>query len=112
MIEVTLTILLFALLIPALFDLQSGSERAVVKAGEFMVASALLQNTSARYRTIPFGDIEPLTENHDETGTLISTGRPAFQVNVQVESVVMPNRWSKYKRVNIEVLKPGTFFGT
>lgn len=112
LLEVILSVLLLALILPPLFDLQSGSDRTLVKAGEFMVASAVLQNTSAQYRLKPFRDIESTTFGFDESGSRITSGRPAFQVNIEVEPVVMPNHWSKYKRISIDVLKPGTFFGT
>ncbi len=110
--EVLLSVLLLALILPSLFDLQSGSDRTLVKAGEFMVASAVLQNTSAQYRLKPFREIESTTFGFDESGSPVTSGRPAFQVRIDVEPVVMPNQWSKYKRIFIDVVKPGTFFGT
>jgi len=112
LIEIVACVLIMAMVFPALFNLQIGSDRSLVKAGEFMVAGAVLQNLSELYKIKPFDAIANASFAYDENGNEVSGGKGAFQVRVVVETVLMPNRWSVYKRIFLEVEKPGTFFAT
>lgn len=96
----------------SLFNLQKGSEKSVIKAGEFMVAGAVLHNISELYKIKPFEEIIRTVHHFDESGAEVPAGKSAFQIKVDVETVVMPNNWAAYKRIYLDVEKRGTFFGT
>ncbi|MBI3038843.1 hypothetical protein HYY75_07330 [bacterium] len=110
--EIVLSVLIMAIIFPALFNLQIGSDKALVKAGEFMVAHAVLQNICGIYKIKPFDEITDAAFIFDESGNEVSSGKSAFQVRISVNTVVMPNNWAVYKKIFLEVEKPGTFFGT
>ena len=112
LLEIMACVLIMALVLPALFNLQIGSDRSLVKAGEFMVAGAVLQNLSELYKIKPFDDVVNASFAYDESGNESSSGKGAFQVRVVVDTVLMPNHWSVYKRIFLDVEKPGTFFAT
>lgn len=112
LLEIMACVLIMALVFPALFDLQIGSGRSLVKAGEFMVAGTVLQNLSELYKIKPFDEIENAAFAFDDNGVEMASGRGAFRVRVRVETVLMPNRWSICKRIFLEVEKPGTLFAT
>ena len=95
-----------------LFNLQKGSEKSIIKAGEFMVAGAVLHNISELYKIRPFEEIVRTVYHFDESGAEALPGKAAFQIKVDVETVVMPNNWAAYKRIFLDVEKRGTFFGT
>ncbi len=112
LLEVMACVLIMALVFPALFDLQIGSGRSLVKAGEFMVAGTVLQNLAEMYKIKPFDEIESGQAAYDENGSELRSGKGTFLVRVRVETFLMPNRWSIGKRIFLEVEKPGTFFAT
>jgi type II secretory pathway pseudopilin PulG len=112
LLEILACLLIMALILPSLSSLQSGTDRSLVKAGEFMVATAVLQNVAELYKIKRFEDIDNRTLAFDSSGNPASFGNRAFQIKIRVETVSMPNRWAVYKRIFLDVEKTGILFGT
>lgn len=112
LLEIMACVLIMAIAFLPLFNVQMSSDRSMVKAGEFMVAGAVLHNMAEMYKIKPFEEIADAVFSFDESGGEMTTGNAAFKIRVAVETVPMPNNWCAYKRIYLDVEKPGTFFGT
>ncbi len=111
LVEIVACLFIVALVLPSLSSIQSNTGKSIVKAGEFMVATAVLHNLSEIYKIKPFNGIIDASMAFDAEGSETSA-KGDFLIKIRVETVPMANNWVIYKRIYLEVEKPGILFGT